>query len=301
MRYSIFVRPMLLAVAVVFIAGGCGSDRGSAAKPTAPSPRSSDVVVDGGGYADAATDAGVIAPVAAPGPLEESLLVPASLTRFGSLAKACAGLLARSESPVLRNDRGSTITSVRTGCRARPVSSIASVEANRAPREPSLVELYRTTSFSRHRDVDTVAAAPAFPIGKTEWLVAIEGAEESEGMQSMPLGDTSGSVEVASVGHMDLVGTDVPELVLVLAVAEPPNKRIDLVVCDAGGAWCTKPSTLARIFSQRNDPWAEPPGVGSRATEARVYAFRRHPRGVLVMTSGEPLVPHRLFPFAVSP
>ena len=77
------------------------------------------------------------------------------------------------------------------------------LDGHRAPREPSLVEFYRTTAFSRHGAVDTVAATPAFPIGNTEWLVALEGAEESEGMQSMPLGDASGSVEVASAERVD--------------------------------------------------------------------------------------------------
>jgi hypothetical protein len=144
-------------------------------------------VVDGGGYADATTDAGFIAVLATPGPIEESVLVPTSLTRFEFLAQGCAGLLARAASPVLRNER---------------------------------VELI---GGARQRDVDTVAAAPAFPIGNTEWLVALEGADVSEGTQSMTLGDASGSVEVASAERVDLVGSDVAELVLVLVVTENPT------------------------------------------------------------------------------
>ena len=115
-------------------------------------------------------------------------------------------------------------------------------------------------------------------------------ADKSEGMQSMPLGDASGSVEVANLEHVDLVGTEVPVLVFVLSVAENPDQRRDLVVCDSGGASCTKRSTLDRIFSRRSDAWEAPSGA-SGANEARGYTFRRHPRGVLVMTTGEPRCP----------
>ena len=298
MRHSISVYPMIFVGAGACISG-CGSDR-SAAKLAAPSPSSSATVLDGGASVDAATDAGTIAPVVAAGPIEGAPLVRASLVRFGSTGKACAGLLAHSASPVLRNELGGTFTSVRTGCRLRPANPMARVDGHRAPREPSLVEFFRTTSFPRHSDVDTVAAALAFPIGNTEWLVAIEGVEESEGMQSMPLGDASGSVEVASVEHVALAGTEVPGLVFVLSVTVNPNKRRDLVVCDSGGAWCTNPSTLDRIFSGR-DHEREAPGGASRANEARSYTFRRHPRGVLVVTVDEPPVPDRLFPFAATP
>lgn len=304
MRDSISAYPMLFVGAVACL-GGCGSDR-SAARHTAPSRSGSatvlevDAHVDAGAYVDAATDTGTIAPVVTPGPVEEAPLERASLTRFGSLAKACAGLLAHSASPVLRNERGWTFTSVRTSCRVRPANPTARGDGHRAPGEPSLVEFSRTTAFPRHSDVDTVAAALAFPIGNTEWLVAIEGVEESEGMQSMPLGDASGRVEVASVEHVDLVGTEVPELVFVLSVAKHPDERRDFVVCDSGGAWCTKPSTLDLISTRGSDPGGAPGGA-SRANEARRYTFRRHPQGVLVMTTNEPRVPERLFPLAVTP
>jgi hypothetical protein len=259
------------------------------------------MVVDGGAHADAATNEEASLRSSPPKPIEEAPLMRSTLTRFATSAKACTGLLAKSASPVLRNqrERGSTLKSVGTGCRLRSANPTARADGPRDRREPSLVEFYRTTAFPRHGDVDTVAAALAFPIGNTEWLVAIEGVEESEGMQSMPLGDASGSVEVANAEHVDLVGTEAPELVFLLSVAENPDKRNDLVVCDSRGAWCTKPSTLDRVFSRRSDPWDA--REASRANEARAYAFRRHPRGVLVATSGEPPVPDRVFPLEDTP
>jgi hypothetical protein len=298
MRRSTFVRQMPFAVAVACVVGACGSGR-TAARSTVPSPPSSSaILLDAGRSAEAATDVGVIAPDAGPSPIEEPALVRASLIRFGSSAKACAALLARSDSDVLRNrrGRGSTLDSVRAGCRVRPASPTAHADGHRDVREPSLVELYRTTAVPRHSNVDTVAAALAFPSGKTDWLVAIESAEESEGMQSMPLGDASGSVEVANAEHVDLVGTEAPELVFVLSVAENPDKRIDFVVCESRLAWCSKPSTLAQV-AERSGPW----DARAKATETRAYAFRRHPRGVLVATLGEPPMPDRLFPLEDAP
>lgn len=299
MRCFLFACQILFVVAGGVSMGACGSARSAtrdrAATPAVPSPSGSAIVADVAAHPDEATDAGVSAPVAMPEPMVEAALVRANLTPFTSLAKACSGLLARSASPVLRNERerGSTLASVRTGCRSRPASVKGHADRHHDPRGPSLVEFFRTTAFPRHGDVDTVAAALAFPIGTKEWLVAIEGAEESEGMQSMSLGDASGSVEVASAERVDLVGTDVPEFVFVLSVAEHPNMRMDLVVCDSRGAWCTKPSALDRIFSQRGGDVISK----SQATEPRAYAFRRHPRGVLAMTIGEPVMPDRLFPF----
>lgn len=274
---SVMRRPDI--VCALLVVAACGGERVEAKAgalppiPVAPVPEAR------------APDAGPTASVVVtPEPVEAAPLVRVSLARFATVTKACAGLLARSASPVLRNEGGFTFTSVRTDCRTRA--------ANPDAGGPSLVAFSRTAAVARHANVDTVAAALAFPVGSGEWMVAIEAVEESEGMQSMPLGDVSGSVEVAHVERVDLVAGDAPELVFVLDVAEHPNARTDLVVCDAVGAWCTKPATLERR-ERRAD--------ASRVRAPRSFTFRRHPRGVLVLTTGEPPLPGRVYPFAIAP
>ncbi len=193
--------------------------------------------------------------------------------RRTTFASACAALRARSELPELRGDRGGTLTLVGATCRPREAGPLA------------LLEVTVTTAFPRHADVDTVAVAPALRAADGGWLVALGAAEESGGMQNMARGDRSGRVAIAQVDRVDLVGTDAPEVILVLSVLEHPDVRADLVVCDPEGAWCTAPVLLDR---------------GARG-DAGPYAFERHPRGILVRIAGAPPGRARVFGLAAAP
>jgi hypothetical protein len=225
----------------------------------------------------------------------EEPLVRSKLTRFATPAKACKELDRFRDDPIWLR-----YPSTRTGCRVRPVSPGAPASGRHSPQRPSLIEFSRTRKFPRHADVSSVVSALAFPVG-TAWLVALDSVEKSRGIQMLPL-DASGSVDVVSVEHIDLVGTEVPELVFVLAIAAHrltyTTKFMDLIICDSGGAWCTKPVKLGLDCPHWNPMtyWEDECRRERSELTSPPYAFRRDPRGVLVVTSGDPPVPDRLFP-----
>jgi len=263
-----------------------------------PPARPASVVLEPSRGDARAPDAEVVAEGEASSPIEETSLVRGKLVRFGSLATACKGLLERSRSGSLvfmRPQRGSTFTVVRSGCRGRPFSRPPGEGEHRAKREPLLVELSRTTAVPRHGEADSFAVAPAFPVGDAAWLVAVDAAEESQGVQTL-LRWANGSVAVTAFERVDLGATARPELVMVLAVLEQPHTRFDLVVCDEHGAWCTAPMMIDRLLGGDRHDWSPEDARYAPVTEARSYAFRPHPRGLVVVTTDASPVADRLFP-----
>jgi hypothetical protein len=111
-------------------------------------------------------------------------------------------------------------------------------------------------------------------------------------MVSMPDGDHSGSVDV-SMTEVDIAGTDAPELVVTLTSFAATNDPTTFVVCDAAGAWCTKPALV--------DGGAVPEPEEPRVRAPRkTYSYRRHPRGVqaTIRGAGGVAIADKVFPLA---
>jgi hypothetical protein len=271
-----------VAIVAAALVAACGTQR-------APSPRAASVpiVVTSAGASAVEASAPVVEPTPEPAlpPLER-----AALTRFASRPKVCAALREQAESDRLKDLTpppfgGIPFSTVRMDCRERPGASGV-----------SLVDFGRTHSMLRHNNVESIATAIAFPLEKGAFLVATASAEESAGRQDMASGDASGSVELHRFEKIDLGGSSYPELVFVFKVAERNGSdRVDLVVCEETGAWCTKPVALDDVHDGR-EPWSQP----TWRYETPAYEFRAEIRskltGLLVVTPG---APDRFFPLDV--
>jgi hypothetical protein len=273
-----------VAIGAIAFLAACGVERSPAPPRAAVVPI---VVTTDAGASTVEESAPVVeaTPEPARPPLER-----AALTRFASRAKVCAALREQAESERLKDLTpppfgGIPFSTVRTDCRARPAGSGV-----------SLIDFGRTHSMLRHNNVESIATAIAFPLENNAFLVATASVEESPGRQDMASGDASGSVELHRFEKIDLGGSSYPELVFVLEVgARGGNRRLDVIVCDETGAWCTKPVTLDDVHSGR-EPWTLP----TWNYEAPAYRFRAEVRanvtGLLVSTPG---APDRYFPLDV--